>query len=104
MSAARRAASSAVNRGALWTVVTAPLSRRFSHDRPALHHEGDAPDCRARGDAAAFHVTRRPMPTCRIRSLLVRGVAALLFAAGLFASFWPALRAARVDPMTALRE
>jgi putative ABC transport system permease protein len=31
-------------------------------------------------------------------------VAALLFAAGLFASFWPARRAARVDPMTALRE
>jgi len=31
-------------------------------------------------------------------------VAALLFAAGLFASFWPARRAARVDPMSALRE
>jgi putative ABC transport system permease protein len=32
------------------------------------------------------------------------GVAALLFGAGLFASFWPARRAARVDPVTALRE
>ena len=30
-------------------------------------------------------------------------VAALLLAAGLFASFWPARRAARVDPITALR-
>jgi hypothetical protein len=32
------------------------------------------------------------------------GVALLLFAAGLFASFWPARRAARVDPISALRE
>jgi len=31
-------------------------------------------------------------------------VAVLLFTAGLFASFWPARRAARVDPMTALRD
>jgi putative ABC transport system permease protein len=31
------------------------------------------------------------------------GVAALMFAAGLFAALWPALRASRVDPMTALR-
>jgi predicted permease len=31
-------------------------------------------------------------------------VALLLFAAGLFASFWPARRAARVDPLAALRE
>ena len=31
-------------------------------------------------------------------------VALLIFAAGLFASFWPARRAARVDPVTALRE
>ena len=30
-------------------------------------------------------------------------VTVLLFAAGLFASFWPARRAARVDPMRALR-
>jgi putative ABC transport system permease protein len=30
-------------------------------------------------------------------------VTALLFAAGLFASFWPARRAGRVDPVTALR-
>jgi putative ABC transport system permease protein len=30
-------------------------------------------------------------------------VAVLMFAAGLFASFWPALRAARVDPVIALR-
>ena len=28
----------------------------------------------------------------------------LLFSAGLFASFWPARRAARVDPMTVLRD
>jgi predicted lysophospholipase L1 biosynthesis ABC-type transport system permease subunit len=32
------------------------------------------------------------------------GVALLLFTAGLLASFWPARRAARVDPVTALRE
>ena len=31
-------------------------------------------------------------------------VAVLLFAAGMFASFWPARRAARVDPITALRD
>jgi len=31
-------------------------------------------------------------------------VTALLFAAGLFASFWPARRAARVDPVTVLRD
>jgi predicted permease len=31
-------------------------------------------------------------------------VALLLFAAGIFASFWPARRAARVDPMAALRD
>jgi ABC-type antimicrobial peptide transport system permease subunit len=32
------------------------------------------------------------------------GVAVLVFGAGLFASFWPARRAARIDPVTALRE
>jgi predicted permease len=32
------------------------------------------------------------------------GVAVVIFAAGMFASFWPARRAARVDPVTALRE
>jgi len=32
------------------------------------------------------------------------GVALLVLAGGLFASFWPARRAARVDPVTALRE
>jgi ABC-type antimicrobial peptide transport system permease subunit len=31
-------------------------------------------------------------------------VALLLFIAGMFASFWPARRAARVDPITALRD
>jgi predicted permease len=31
-------------------------------------------------------------------------VAVVIFAAGMFASFWPARRAARVDPVTALRE
>jgi hypothetical protein len=31
-------------------------------------------------------------------------VTVLLFAAGLFASFWPARKAARVDPVTALRD
>jgi ABC-type antimicrobial peptide transport system permease subunit len=31
------------------------------------------------------------------------GVTVLVFAAGLFASYWPARRAARVDPVTALR-
>ena len=31
-------------------------------------------------------------------------VTLLLLAAGLFASFWPARRAARVDPVTALRQ
>ena len=31
-------------------------------------------------------------------------VAVLLFAAGMFASFWPARRAAHVDPITALRD
>jgi ABC-type lipoprotein release transport system permease subunit len=28
----------------------------------------------------------------------------VIFAAGMFASFWPARRAARVDPVSALRE
>jgi len=32
------------------------------------------------------------------------GVAILVFAAGLFASYWPARHAARVDPVTALRD
>jgi predicted permease len=32
------------------------------------------------------------------------GVSMVLFAAGLFASYWPARRAARVDPVTALRD
>jgi ABC-type antimicrobial peptide transport system permease subunit len=32
------------------------------------------------------------------------GVTLVLFAAGLFASYWPARRAARVDPVTALRD
>jgi putative ABC transport system permease protein len=31
-------------------------------------------------------------------------VSALLFAAGLLASFWPARRAARIDPANTLRE
>ena len=31
-------------------------------------------------------------------------VIALLFATGLFASYWPARKAARVDPVRALRE
>jgi putative ABC transport system permease protein len=31
-------------------------------------------------------------------------VVALLFATGLLASFWPARKAARVDPVAALRE
>jgi len=32
------------------------------------------------------------------------GVAVVLFAAGVFASYWPARKAARVDPVTALRD
>jgi len=55
------------------------------------------------------------LASARVLSGLVRNVStfdpysfiavtALLFAAGLFASFWPARRAARVDPVTALRE
>jgi putative ABC transport system permease protein len=32
------------------------------------------------------------------------GMTIMLFAAGLFASYWPARRAARVDPVTALRD
>ena len=55
------------------------------------------------------------LPSVRVLSALLRNVspfdvvsfaavAALLFAAGLFASFWPARRAALVDPVTALRE
>ncbi len=34
----------------------------------------------------------------------ITGTVALLFAVGLFASFWPARKAARVDPVKALRE
>ncbi len=55
------------------------------------------------GSAAATRVVAQYIAVSRWDPISFAGVAVLLFAAGMAACYWPALRASRVDPVTALR-
>jgi putative ABC transport system permease protein len=55
------------------------------------------------GSVAAARVMAAEIAVSQLDAVTFAGVSILLFSVGLGACFWPALRAARLDPMNALR-